>query len=277
MRFVHFMYKGCPQLGIKTKDGVRLIGPYRIEDLLNMGVDLATYGAHADGPLIEVAEDAWLPPLTRPGKILCVGLNYVDHTKESNFEQPTYPTLFPRFATSLLGHNQPIYRPAGTDSLDYECELAIVLKKGGRRIPKSKALACVAGYAPFNDASVREYQFKTPQWTMGKNFDGTGPFGPELLTPDELPEGGKGLKIETILNGEVMQSANTADMVFDVSTIIEVLSECLTLEPGDVIVSGTPAGVGFARKPPMFMHGGDKVEIRIEGFAPLCNPIVDEE
>ena len=276
MRFVQFLHNGYPHLGVKTQDGVRLIGAYALEDLLRMGVDLSTYGTTLDGPVVEIAADAFLPPLTRPGKIMCVGLNYLDHTKESNFEQPSYPTLFPRFSNSLIGHNQPIIRPVGTDSLDYECELAVVLKKGGRRIPKTKALECVAGYSPFNDASVREFQFKTPQWTMGKNFDNTGAFGPEFVTADELPEGGKGLSIETRVNGEVLQSANIDDMVFDVATIIELLSEVMTLEAGDVIVSGTPAGVGFARNPQHFMRGGDVVEVAIEGFDVLRNPVIDE-
>jgi len=276
MRFVRFLHNGYPHLGVKTPDGVRLIGPHALEDLLRMGVDLSTYAKNPDGPVVEIAEDAFLPPLTRPGKIMCVGLNYLDHTKESNFEQPSYPTLFPRFSNSLIGHNQPVIRPVGTDSLDYECELAVVLKKGGRRIPKAKALDCVAGYSPFNDASVREFQFKTPQWTMGKNFDNTGAFGPEFVTADELPEGGRGLTIETRVNGEVLQSANTNDMVFDVATIIELLSEVMTLEAGDLIVSGTPAGVGFARTPQHFMHGGDVVEVAIEGFDVLRNPVIDE-
>ena len=277
MRFVHFLYEGYPHLGVKFADGVRVLGPYRLEELLRMGVDLSRYGKDADGPVVEVGDDAWLPPLTRPGKILCVGLNYLDHTKESNFEQPLYPTLFPRFSTSLIGHNRPIIRPKGTDSLDYECELAVILKKGGRYIPKSRALECVAGYAPFNDASVREYQFKTPQWTMGKNVDNTGAFGPEFVTADELPEGGKGLSIETRVNGQLLQSANTCDMVFDVATLIELISSTMTLEPGDVIVSGTPAGVGVARTPQIFMHGGDSVEVAIEGFAVLRNPVENEK
>lgn len=277
MRFVNFLYECYPHIGIKTPEGVRLIGPYHLEDLLRMGVDLSSYGKALDGPIVDVKDNAWLPPVTRPGKILCVGLNYLEHTRESNFVQPSYPTLFPRFSTSLLGHNQPLVRPTGTDSLDYECEMAVILKKGGRHIPKAKALECVAGYAPFNDASVREFQFKTPQWTMGKNFDGTGAFGPELITADELPEGGKGLSIETRINGEVLQSSNTADMVFDVATIIELISEVITLEPGDVIVSGTPSGVGFAREPKRFMHSGDVVEVALEGFEVLRNPVVDEQ
>ncbi len=277
MRFVHFLHEGHPHLGVKTPEGVRLIGPYRLEELLRMGVDLSTYGKNVDGPLVEVGDDAWLPPLTRPGKIICVGLNYLEHTKESHFEQPVYPTLFQRFSTSLIGHNRPIVRPKGTDSLDYECEMAVILQKGGRHIPQSRALDCVAGYAPFNDASVREYQFKTPQWTMGKNFDDTGAFGPELVTADELPEGGKGLSIETRVNGRLLQSSNTRDMVFDVATLIELISVAITLEPGDIIVSGTPSGVGVAREPKLFMHGGDTVEVAIEGFDVLRNPIVDEQ
>jgi 2-keto-4-pentenoate hydratase/2-oxohepta-3-ene-1,7-dioic acid hydratase in catechol pathway len=154
--------------------------------------------------------------------------------------------------------------------------MAVVLKSGGRHIRKEDALDHVAGYALFNEGSVREYQFKSPQWTVGKNFDDTGAFGPVLVTADELPAGGKGLLLETRVNGKVVQSANTEDMLFDVATIISTLSEAVTLEAGDVIVSGTPAGVGFGMTPKVFLKAGDIVEVSIEGIGKLVNPFVDE-
>ena len=218
----------------------------------------------------------FLPPLQRPPKILCVGLNFKDHSKESNFEQPDYPTMFLRLHTSLVAHDDPITRPCISDSLDYEGEIAVVLGKGGRHIRREDALSHVAGYALFNDASVREYQFKTPQWTMGKNFDGTGAFGPDLITADELPAGVKGLRLETRLNGEIVQSASTDDMVFDVETLIVLLSQAITLEAGDVIVSGTPSGVGWARNPKLLMRQGDVCEVSVAGMGTLRNVIVDE-
>ena len=152
-----------------------------------------------------------------------------------------------------------------------------MLKSGGRHIRQAEALQHVAGYTLFNEASVRDYQFKSPQWTMGKNFDDTGAFGPELVTADELPPGGKGLHIETRVNGRVMQSANTRDMIFDVATLITTLSEAMTLQAGDVIVSGTPAGVGFAREPKVYLQAGDRGEVRIAGIGTLSNPVVDED
>jgi 2-keto-4-pentenoate hydratase/2-oxohepta-3-ene-1,7-dioic acid hydratase in catechol pathway len=276
MRYVRFLNQGQPVLGVVTAEGVRVLGTESLESLLARGVDLTTHGAGANGALVDIAEDAYLPLMQRPTKIVCVGLNYADHTKESPYEQPDYPTLFPRWNSSLTAHNQPLIRPRVSDTLDYEGEMAVVLKSGGRHIRKEDALDHVAGYALFNEGSVREYQFKSPQWTVGKNFDDTGAFGPVLVTADELPAGGKGLLLETRVNGKVVQSANTEDMLFDVATIISTLSEAVTLEAGDVIVSGTPAGVGFGMTPKVFLKAGDIVEVSIEGIGKLVNPVVDE-
>lgn len=227
-------------------------------------------------PLPETAI-RYLPPIPAPSKVLCIGLNYIDHTAESNFEQPDYPTVFARFASSLTGHLRPVLRPLCSEQLDFEGEMVVYIGKGGRHIPKSKALDHVIGYSVCNDASVRDIQFRTPQWTIGKNFDDTGAMGPCFVSADELPPGGKGLHIETRLNGAVVQTANTNDLVFDVATLIELVSQAMTLRPGDVIVSGTPAGVGFARKPPLWMKAGDTVEVEIEGIGLLRNPILDEQ
>lgn len=276
MRYVSFKHHGRAVLGVRTPEGVKVLGDEPLESLLARGVDLTTHGASAQGAPVDIGEQDYLPLMRKPGKIICVGLNYADHTKESPYAQPDYPTLFPRFNSSLIAHNKPLVRPRVSDTLDYEGEMAVVLKHGGRHIPKDKALDCVAGYALFNEGSVRDYQFKSPQWTVGKNFDDTGAFGPDLVTADELPPGGKGLLLQTRVNGKVVQSANTEDMLFDVATIIATLSEAVTLEAGDVIVSGTPAGVGFGMDPKVYLKAGDVVEVSIEGIGVLVNPVVDE-
>jgi 2-keto-4-pentenoate hydratase/2-oxohepta-3-ene-1,7-dioic acid hydratase in catechol pathway len=215
-------------------------------------------------------------PIARPGKFLCIGLNYALHAAEGGHATPTYPALFPRFPSSLVAHGEPVIRPKVSTQLDYECELTIVVGKGGRHIPESKALDHVFGYTLFNDVSVRDFQRKGAQWTPGKNFDGTGPLGPVVVTADELPPGAHGLRIQTRVNGEVMQDSNTSDMIFSTARIIAILSEFMTLEAGDLIATGTPSGVAHARKPPAWMKGGDKVEVEVEKIGILANPIVDE-
>ncbi|KDP86906.1 fumarylacetoacetate hydrolase family protein [Cupriavidus basilensis] len=217
-----------------------------------------------------------LTPLARPGKIICLGLNYYDHAAEGGNAKPEYPAFFFRGATSLLAAEAPIQRPRCSDKLDYEAELAVVIGKRVRHASRADALNCVAGYACFNDASLRDYQRKTAQWTIGKNFDATGAFGPWIVTPDALPAGAAGLRIQSRLNGQVMQDSNTGHMIWDVAETIALLTECLTLEPGDVIAMGTPAGVGYPRTPPVFMKPGDKIEIEIDGIGVLSNPVVDE-
>ena len=208
-------------------------------------------------------------PLAARGKIICIGLNYADHASEASMKASDCPTLFARFPSSLIAHGEPIVRPRVSEKLDYEGELVAVIGKGGRYIPRAAALSHVCGYSIFNDGSIRDFQLRTPQWTVGKNFDNTGPFGPVFV-------GAHGLKIETRLNGRVMQSATTADLIFDVATLVALVSETMTLEPGDLIITGTPAGVGAARKPPVFMKAGDICEVEIEGIGILRNPIVDK-
>ncbi|MFM0249919.1 MULTISPECIES: fumarylacetoacetate hydrolase family protein [Paraburkholderia] len=277
MRYVSFIKDEKSLLGVREGTAIRVIGEDSLESLLSSSVDLVEHGRKRDGQeIIDAVGLTFLPPLTRPPKIICVGLNYADHTKESRYEQPGYPTIFFRVHTSLVAHEQPLIRPKLSNSLDFEGEIAAVLGKGGRYISKEDALSCVAGYALFNDGSVREYQFKSPQWTVGKNFDGTGAFGPDLVTADELPAGAKGLRLETRLNGEVVQAASTDDMVFDVASLISILSEAITLEPGDVIVTGTPSGIGWARTPRLLMKHGDVCEVSVESIGTLRNQIVDE-
>jgi 2-keto-4-pentenoate hydratase/2-oxohepta-3-ene-1,7-dioic acid hydratase in catechol pathway len=215
-------------------------------------------------------------PFDPPGKIVCVGLNYALHAKEGGHEIPTYPSFFLRVPTSLVAAGAPVVRPKISTQLDYECELTIVIGKRGRHIPEVNALDHVFGYTLFNDISVRDFQRKTSQWTPGKNFDATGPLGPWIVTADDLPAGATGLRIMTRVNGETMQDSNTSDMIFSTARIVALLSEFMTLEPGDVIATGTPSGVAHARKPPTWMKAGDKVEVEIEKIGVLANPIVDE-
>jgi len=225
-----------------------------------------------------VAEEAltFLPPVTKPSKIICLGLNYRDHAEEAGLGIPDFPVLFGRFPSSLIGHGAPIILPKVSEQLDWEAELVVVLSKGGKNISQSDALNHVAGYSVFNDASIRDYQLRTPQWTAGKNFDDTGAFGPWLVTPDEVPAGAAGLKIECRLNGEVMQSSNTGNLIFDVAGTINLLSGFMTLEAGDVLVMGTPGGVGVVRDPQVWMKAGDTCEVEIEGIGLLSNPIIAE-
>jgi 2-keto-4-pentenoate hydratase/2-oxohepta-3-ene-1,7-dioic acid hydratase in catechol pathway len=215
------------------------------------------------------------PPIPRPGKILCLGLNYAAHAKEGGNEVPEHPTVFVRVTTSLVAPGAPVIRPRVSEQLDYEVELVIVIGARCHDVAEDQALAHVFGYTIMNDVSVRDYQRRTSQWTLGKNFDGSGPMGPAIVTADELPAGARGLGIRTRLNGELLQDGNTADMVFPVPRIVALLSQVMTLESGDVIATGTPSGVGHARRPPLWMKPGDVVTCEIEGIGTLSNPIID--
>jgi 2-keto-4-pentenoate hydratase/2-oxohepta-3-ene-1,7-dioic acid hydratase in catechol pathway len=218
---------------------------------------------------------SFIPLIDRPGKIICLGLNYADHAKEGGHARPEYPGFFMRGPSSLTGHLQAIIRPQVSDKLDYEAELALIVGKRVRNLTLDNALDCVVGYSIFNDGSIRDYQRKSTQWTIGKNFDQTGGFGPYLVTPDELPKGAHGLQVQTRLNGKTMQNGNTKDFLWGIAETIVLITECMTLEPGDVVITGTPAGVGYARTPPVFMKQGDLCEIEIEGIGILANPIMD--
>lgn len=286
MRFFSFQQGGRRGVAVAGHDGEArglLLGdpgsPGSLDDIVGRGTDALREAAATllRGKVIDRAEVRYLPVLAAAkNKIICVGLNYLDHTAESGYAPPDYPSLFARFASSLVGHGEAIVRPRASNRLDYEGELVAVIGRGGRHIRKERALDHVAGYSIFNDGSLRDFQHRTPQWTVGKNFDATGAFGPEFVTADELPPGARGLRLTTRLNGTVVQDASTSDMVFDVASLISTLSEAMTLEPGDVIVTGTPSGVGAARKPPLFMKAGDICEVEIEGLGRLSNPIADE-
>ena len=218
----------------------------------------------------------FIPLVDKPSKIICLGLNYADHAAEGGHARPEYPAFFMRGASSMVGHHAPMIRPKVSDKFDYEAELAFVVGKRARHLTEQNALDYVAGYSAFNDGSLRDYQRKSTQWTIGKNFDGTGAFGPWLVTPDELPRAADGLRIQSRLNGQIMQDANTKNFLWGIVETLVLITECMTLEPGDVIITGTPAGVGYARKPPVFMKQGDIIEIEIDGIGVLSNPVVDE-
>jgi 2-keto-4-pentenoate hydratase/2-oxohepta-3-ene-1,7-dioic acid hydratase in catechol pathway len=215
-------------------------------------------------------------PIEAPGKVLCLGLNYAEHAREGGFDVPDYPALFIRVRNSLIPADAPLVCPRASETLDYEAELMVIIGKPARHVSKANALDHVFGYTIFNDGSVRTYQRKSNQWTPGKNFEATGPVGPVVVTPDELPAGASGLRIQSRLNGQTMQDSNTSDMIFPVDETIATLSEIMRLEPGDMIAMGTPPGVGHARKPPVWMKPGDTVEIEIEGIGICRNPIVAE-
>ena len=216
-------------------------------------------------------------PIASPGQIICLGLNYVEHIKEGGYDIPDYPALFMRGRKSIMAAGAPMVRPSCSEKLDYEAELMVIIGKGGRHICEADALDHVFGYTVFNDGSVRDYQRKTHQWTPGKNFDDTGAIGPVVVTPDEVPAGAAGLKIESRVGTEILQSSNTANMIWSAAKAIAIISEYTTLEPGDHIALGTPPGVGHAKKPnPRWLKPGEVVDIEIEGIGICSNPIIDE-
>ncbi|MFC0402056.1 fumarylacetoacetate hydrolase family protein [Paraburkholderia rhizosphaerae] len=228
------------------------------------------------GDVIDLDTVTLLPPVGESGKFICLGINYPAHSAEVALEIPKQPTIFARFPSGFIGCGADMVRPAISHQLDFEGELLVVLGKGGRHIAEKDALSHVAGYSIFNDGTIRDYQIATPQWTAGKNFDGTGAIGPYFVTAEELPPGGINLILETRLNGRVVQHANTSEMTFGVAKTIAFLSEIMTLEPSDAIALGTPDGVGFSRTPPLYMKPGDICEVEITGLGVLRNFIVDE-
>lgn len=281
MQLAHFRHKGGVSLGMRINDELVDLtaagGPATLDAALAEGAGslagLEELAATADSRIALDAVEEWLPPVLNPGKAIAIGLNYVDHAAEGAHDVPDYPIIFTRYPSSWVGHNQPIIQPKVSKILDYEGEMVIVIGKGGRAISKEDAHDHVAGYSIFNEGSIRDYQMRTHQWTIGKNFDSSGSFGPFFVSADELPPGATGLQLRTVLNGKEMQSANTKDMVFDVATLVSTLSEVMALSPGDIIISGTPAGVGGAQKPPVFMQPGDVCEVSIEGIGVLSNTI----
>ncbi len=282
MKIAMYRWNGVRGIAVLGAEGPRGLEegspgwPGDLDSLVSGGADLREVGARlSSAPVLDPGSITYLPPLGRPSKILCIGLNYRDHSTETGLKLPDYPAVFARFPSCLVGHGQPLVKPAVSDQFDYEGELVAVIGRRARGVTREEAPDFVAGYSAFNEASVRDFQMRTSQWTVGKNFDGTGAFGPALVTPDELPAGARGVRIRTRLNGEIVQDGTTSDMVFDVADLISILSRTMTLEPGDVLVTGTPSGVGMARKPPLFMKPGDVCEVEIEGIGILRNPVVE--
>ncbi len=287
MRLLAFQNNGEQRIGLLQGDQVVDLSiaapdlPGELVEIIEGGDDClkmiktAQEGANPES-LVPIDKLDWLPPTRKAGKIICLGLNYAAHAAEGGHERPEYPSFFMRGNSSLVAHGKPIIRPIASETLDYEAELVAIVGKKAKHVKQEDALDYIWGYSVFNEASIRQYQRKTAQWTIGKNFDNTGGFGPIVVTADELPPGADGLQIQTRLNGEVLQNATTDMMLFNVKETIELLTECLTLEPGDLLVMGTPSGVGHARKPPLWMKAGDICEIEIENIGILRNPIEDE-
>lgn len=284
MRFLAFDKDGQPTIGVRRDQEIVDLSvaapglPRDVPGLLAGGASAMDTVASAlasppAGSVLPAEGIVYHPAIWNPGKIICVGLNYADHAEESGLKKPDYPVLFLRVNTTLAGHEQPLIRPKCSEQFDYEAEMVVVIGRSGRNIARASALDHVAGYSVFNEGSLRDYQFKSQTWTSGKNFDATGGFGPDIVTADEVPAGGDGLRIQARLNGKTLQDGNTDDMMFKVPELVETISEVMTLLPGDIIVSGTPAGVGFARKPPVWMKPGDVCEIELEGVGLLNNPI----
>jgi 2-keto-4-pentenoate hydratase/2-oxohepta-3-ene-1,7-dioic acid hydratase in catechol pathway len=289
MKIVGFVADGGPRLGFV--EGERLIDLNAADNrlpgdlaavLVQTGGDLSPLAALAKKAPASahraLADITYGLPVARPNKVVCLGLNYLDHVKEGPQRDniPKYPSLFFRVLTSLTAHGEPLIRPRASVQLDYEAELIAVVGRRVRDLTMDNALSCIVGYSCGNEGSVREFQRHTTQWTMGKNFDRTGSIGPWLVSADELPPGAVGLKIQSRLNGQVMQSDNTANMMFPLAETLVYLTKGITLEPGDVIFTGTPSGVGHARNPQVWMKAGDTIEVDIERVGVLRNPVKDE-
>ncbi|MEY3004017.1 MAG: hypothetical protein RLZZ491_1193 [Pseudomonadota bacterium] len=264
MRLVAYRQNDVTRLGLRDQGVTRDLGlfPGTSAAFAQLAQDVALGqvmpGPVVDGPLVPGL------PIVADARIICMGLNYAEHAREGGREPPAYPAFFFRVDTSLAACGASVDVQGVSDKLDYEAELLVVIGQGGRKIPEDRALAHVFGYGVFNDISVRDFQQKGAQWTPGKNFDGTGIVGPEIVTPDELPPGATGLSVRAILNGAVMQDASTDIMIFPVARAIALVSEFMTLRPGDVIATGTPSGVGYARTPPVWMKPGDEIVVEID-------------
>jgi 2-keto-4-pentenoate hydratase/2-oxohepta-3-ene-1,7-dioic acid hydratase in catechol pathway len=283
MRFATIEHEGEARWGLVVDGGIALVSDAMNDryPTLRRAIEagaLVEAASALSGRTADVALGAahFLPVLPDPGKILCVGLNYHDHRLEGGHPEVGNPTIFVRFANAQIGHGEPMLKPAESDKLDFEAELAVIIGKGGRRIAEADAFDHVAGYSCYNDGSVRDFQRHTGQFTPGKNFMGTGGFGPWMVTADEIPDPTQ-LTVECRLNGEVMQHASVSDLIFPIPRLIAYCSTFTRLEPGDVIATGTPGGVGSRRDPQVWMKDGDVVEIDISGIGVLRNPVVAEK
>ncbi|WP_376094409.1 fumarylacetoacetate hydrolase family protein [Roseomonas sp. CCTCC AB2023176] len=281
MRLVSFEVDGQPRYGVVSGDGVVDLAARlgsrapTLRRLLEAGMLEEVRAAAASAPDRPLDGLRFAPVIPDPDKIICIGLNYRDHVAETGREETANPALFARFTASQVGHGQPLIRPRVSEQFDYEGELAVIIGTGGRHLARADALRHVAGYACYNEASVRDWQRHTTQFLAGKTFAGTGGFGPWMVTADEIPDPSK-LTLETRLNGQVVQHTTTDLMITDVPAMIAYISTILPLAPGDVIVSGTPGGVGMKRNPPLFMKPGDVAEVEISGIGILRNPVAAE-
>jgi 2-keto-4-pentenoate hydratase/2-oxohepta-3-ene-1,7-dioic acid hydratase in catechol pathway len=285
MRFVTFSREGQrhAEPGVLQPDrivGLRGAGFEDLVSVLSGGEDALDrvrrwISSPPGGAIVEADKATLLAPIPRPPKIICIGLNYRDHAAESKQTIPSVPTIFAKFPTAANGHMHPIVLPKNSAKPDYEAEFAVVIGKGGRHIPEERWQEHVFGYTIFNDISARDFQMATSQWMIGKTFDTFAPFGPAIVTADEIADP-HDLDISLTLSGEVMQSSNTRNLIFKVPQLVAYLSSVFTLEPGDIIATGTPSGVGFARKPPRWLLPGDEVRVRIAGLGELVNPVVAE-
>jgi acylpyruvate hydrolase len=290
MKIVGFESQSGPRLGVVEGDNVIDLQDVDAKTPGDLGALLKQTGGDLSG-LAALAKNAaasarkpmkglkFALPVAHPGKVICLGLNYFEHLQEGRYKNdpPKAPTIFMRCQTSLAAHNAPLLASKATETFDYEAELAVIIGKRVKHLTKDNALSCIAGYSCFNDGSMRFFQKRTSQWDMGKNFDATGGFGPWMVTADELPEGAKGLRIQTRLDGQVLQDDNTSNMMWPILETLIDISQGMTLEPGDVLVTGTPSGVGQARNPPVWMKEGAVCEIDIEGVGILRNPIASEK
>lgn len=278
MKLVSFRWEGRDRFGAVTGDRVYELssGAHGLrEALTHWGIEEIARRAKAATESIPLAQIEWLPPVVNPSKIICVGLNYFEHAKEAKMEVPRHPSLFVRFPEAQVGHLAPVVRPTASEKFDYEAELAVVIGKAGRHIREAEADQYVAGYSCFAENSVRDWQTHSRQATPGKNFEGSGAFGPWLVTPDEAGPVGN-MEVIGRLNGTVMQRDSAANMIFSVPAMLSYVSTFITLLPGDVIVTGTPAGVGFTRTPPIWLRPGDRFDVEITGVGTLSNPVIDE-
>ena len=284
MRLVTFSRGGnASEPGVLRDREVVCLAGLGIPDLLSLIRGGTQSLARARAWVAEAPADAIVPlesvrllaPLPRPPKVICVGLNYRDHAEESNMPIPSVPTIFAKFPTAVIGPDASIVLPKSSTRPDYEAEFAFVIGEGGRHIPASAWQEHVFGYTMLNDVSARDYQLATSQWMMGKTFDTFAPMGPWLVTADEIADP-HALDISLTLNGVQMQNSNTRNLIFRIPELIEFLSSVFTLEPGDVVSTGTPSGVGFARKPPVYLQPGDEVVVRVEGLGELRNPVIAE-
>ncbi|QJU55643.1 fumarylacetoacetate hydrolase family protein [Herbiconiux sp. KACC 21604] len=273
MAYLSYLADGEPHVGVVDGDdiipleGVRAIGP-------GTGTDELAAATRLEHQRVARAAVELLPSSPRPGKVFCVGLNYSSHIEETKRDLPTYPVLFPKFASNLVGADAPIVAPPESTQIDYEGELAVIIGRPGRRIRPEDALDHVLGYSVANDVTMRDYQYKTHQWTQGKAWDASTPLGPTVMTPDEVDVSAAGIR--TTVNDQVVQDSDLSKLIFDIPTLIATISEFTVLEPGDVILTGTPGGVGFRRDPQLFLHPGDRVSVEIDGVGRIDSLVVAE-